>query len=189
MKKSNNKLPSSFTYTTAKCLKTVNFTSEYIGNIIQALNSNKAHGRDKISTCMLKICGNSVCKPLEIICKKCPNVSAFLLKWKKGGIVPIYKKGGKQCPQKYKPVSLLPVCGKIMEKHNFDKMFEFFFNENKLIATNQSGFKPGDSCISQLLSITYDIYKLFDEKYEVRGMFLDILNTFDNAWYRVFFSE
>ena len=76
-----------------------------------------------------------------------------------------------------------------MEKHNFDKMFEFFFNENKLIATNQSGFKPGDSCISQLLSIIYDIYKLFDEKYEVRGMFLDLLNTFDNAWYRVFFSE
>ena len=75
---------------------------------------------------MLKICGNSVCKPLEIICKKCPNVSAFLLKWKKGGIVPIYKKGDKQCPQKYKPVSLLPVCRKIMEKHNFDKMFEFF---------------------------------------------------------------
>ena len=40
-------------------------------------------------------------------------------------------------------------------------MFNFFI-ENKLTSSNQSGFKPGDSCINQLLSITYEIYKSFD---------------------------
>ena len=45
---------------------------------------------------------------------------------------------------------------------------------NHLISTNQSGFKPGDSCINQLLSITHGIYASFDEGYEVRGVFLDI---------------
>ena len=61
-------------------------------------------------------------------------------------------------------------------------MFQFF-TKNKLNLTNQSGFKPWDSSINKLLSITHDIYKSFDEGYEVRGVFLDILKAFDNAWH------
>ena len=52
-------------------------------------------------------------------------------------------------------------------------MFECFI-ENKEIVTNQSGFKPDHTYISQLLFVARDIYKLFDKKYEVKGMFLDI---------------
>ena len=48
---------------------------------------------------------------------------------------------------------------------------------------NQSGFKPGDSCINQLLSITHNIYKSFDDDYEVRGVFLDISKAFDKVWH------
>ena len=43
--------------------------------------------------------------------------------------------------------------------------------ENDLISQNQSGFKPDDSCINQLLSITHEIYKSFDDGWEVRGFF------------------
>ena len=50
-------------------------------------------------------------------------------------------------------------------------MIPFFF-EDKLIAANQSGFKPGDSCINQLIAITHEIYQSFDEGYEVRGVSL-----------------
>ena len=58
-----------------------------------------------------------------------------------------------------------------------------FFIENDLISPNQPAFKPGDSCINQLLSITQDIYKSFDRSYEVRGVFLDISKTFDKVWH------
>ena len=50
--------------------------------------------------------------------------------------------------------------------------------ENGSIVQNQSGFKPGDSCINQLLSITHEIFKLFDGGWEVRGVFLDISKAF-----------
>ena len=49
-----------------------------------------------------------------------------------------------------------------------------FFMENKHITSHQSGFKPGDSCKNQQLSITHEIYKSFDDRLEVRSVFLDI---------------
>ena len=61
-------------------------------------------------------------------------------------------------------------------------MFSFFLDKG-LISANQSGFKPGDSCINQLLSITHNIYKSFDDGYEVRGVFLDISKAFDKVWH------
>ena len=87
--------------------------------------------------------------------------------------MPIHKKGDKQTLKNYCPVSLLPICSKIFERLIYNEMFGFFLDKG-LISANQSGFKPGDSCINQLLPITYNIYKSFDDDYEVRGVFLDI---------------
>ena len=107
---------------------------------------------------------------------------SFPSEWKKGNVVPIHKKDDKQCLKNYRPISLLPICGKIFEKLIFNEMFKFFI-ENELISPNQSGFKPGDSCINQLLAITHEIYKSFDDGFEVRGVFLDISKAFDKVWH------
>ena len=77
-------------------------------------------------------------------------------------------------------MSLLPVCGKIFERLIYNSLFEFFIG-NELISSNQSGFKAGDSCINQLLSITHEIYKSIDDGYEVRGVFFDISKAFDKS--------
>ena len=50
-----------------------------------------------------------------------------------------------------------------------------------LISSNQSGFKPGDSCLSQLLCITHNIYQSFDDVLETRAVFLDISKAFGKA--------
>ena len=47
--------------------------------------------------------------------------------WKKGNVVPIQKKYDKQCLKNYRPISLLPICGKIFEKLIFNEMFKFYF--------------------------------------------------------------
>ena len=49
-----------------------------------------------------------------------------------------------------------------------------FFSENDLTSPKQSGFRPGDSCTNQLLSIAHEILSAFDDGHEVRGVFLDI---------------
>ena len=79
-------------------------------------------------------------------------------------------------------MSLILICNKIFERPIHNEMFGFLL-DNGLISANQSGFKPGDSCINQLLSITHNIYKSFDNGYEVRGVFPDISKAFDKVWH------
>ena len=59
-------------------------------------------------------------------------------------------------------------------------MYEFF-TENNVISPIQSGFKPDDSCINQLLSIPHEIYKSFHNGPEARGIFLEISKAFDKV--------
>ena len=79
---------------------------------------------------------------------------------KKANILPIHKKESRQLTKNYRPISLLPICGKIFEKLIFDIMCKHF-NDNKLLTPNQSGFHQGDSTVDQLLYITYQIYTAF----------------------------
>ena len=132
-------------------------TADNIEKIIVSLNPNKAHGHDNISIRMLKTCGDTICKPLELIFKQALTTGMFRSEWKKGNITPCYKKGAKQNLKNYHPVSLLLICGKFFERLMFNEMFRFFL-ANNLLAPNQSGFKPGDSCINQLLSITHETF-------------------------------
>ena len=66
----------------------------------------------------------------------------------------------------------------------FDAIYEFLC-ENQLLTPNQSGFRPGDSTINQLLSITHKIYSAFEEfpSRETRAIFLDISKAFDKVWH------
>ena len=81
----------------------------------------------------------------------------FPSEWKMANVVPVYKTDDKQNVKNYRPVSLLPIFGKVFERLIYKEMYSFFI-ENDLISSNQSGFKQGDSCINQLLSITHEIY-------------------------------
>ena len=101
-----------------------------------------------------------------------------------GNIVPVHKKESKNLIKNYRPISLLPIFGKIFEKIIFNNLYEFF-RENNLLSQHQSGFREGDSCISQLLAITHDIYCSFDvnPSYETRAVFLDMSKAFDKVWH------
>ena len=65
---------------------------------------------------MLKLCGDSICQTLEIIFKIYLRNGRFPLERKKANVVHIYKKGDKQTIESYRPVSFIPICGKIFER-------------------------------------------------------------------------
>ena len=58
-----------------------------------------------------------------------------------------------------------------------------FLTESDLLSPNQWGFRSGDSCINQLLSINHEILNAFDKGLEVSGIFLDISKASDKVWH------
>ena len=133
---------------------------------------------------MLLICDKSVVLPLQIIFRNILETSTYPDMWKLANVTPIFKKEDKQLVKNYRPISLLPICGKIFEKLIFNSLY-FYLNSNKLITHNQSGFRPGDSCSNQLLFLVNEIHKAFEDSksLEVRAVFLDISKAFDKVWH------
>ena len=104
-----------------------NTTDKFISSISFSSNDQKwFHGYDMISIRMIKICGESISKPLEIIFRSCIEKGQFPNEWKKANVVPVHKNGDKQVLRNYRPVSLLPICGKIFECLIYNNLFEFF---------------------------------------------------------------
>ena len=122
---------------------------------------------------MLQICYKAICKPLYSIFSFSAESGIFQTEWKMANVIPTHKQYDKQNMKNYRPVLLYPFFRKIFERLKNNEMYLFFI-ENDLISSNQSGFRQGDSCINQLLSIKHDVFQSLDQGNEVRGMFLDI---------------
>ena len=87
-------------------------------------------------------------------------------------ITPIHKKDNKRVINNYRPISLLPLFAKILEKIIFLKTYNHF-TSNNLITKNQSGFGPNDSVTNQLICLMDSF----------RSVFLDVSKAFDKVWH------
>ena len=117
--KNDSKLPSNQIYLTQSRLGSLNFNEDEIPKIIRALNPHKVHGYDDISIRMIKICDKSLLEPLIILFKNSTKSSHYPDIWKRSNIIPVHKKNDKQLVINYRPISLLPIFGKIFEKKYF----------------------------------------------------------------------
>ena len=133
---------------------------------------------------MIKICDKSLLKPLMLLFENSTKSSCYPDIWKRSNIIPVHKKNDKQLVNNYRPISLLPIFGKIFEKIIFNKIYSFLLEE-KLLNPNLSGFRTSDACINQLLAITNEIFEAFNcnPSLEVRSVFLDIFKAFDEVWH------
>ena len=166
----------------------MDFNEGEILQIIRALNINKVYGHDDISIRIIKICERSLLKHLIVLFRKSIKSSCYRNNWRKSNIILFTKKKkkhDKQLIENYRPVSLLPIFGKIFEKIICSRVYNFLLEED-LLNPNQSGFLPSDSCINQLLPITHEIFEVFgcNPPLEVRSVFLDISKVFDKVWHK-----
>ena len=169
---------------TTTTIADISISDEGILSIIRSLNPSKAHGCDEISVRMIKQSDSALIYPLKLIFKNSIRTGVFPDIWKLANVVPVHKKGQKNLLKNYRPISLLPIFGKIFEKLIYNSLYTHIVSCN-LLHPNQSGFRSGDSTINQLLSITNYIFQAFDcnPPYEVRSVFLDLSKAFDRVWH------
>ena len=98
-------MPNNIAKLTNKSLDPVNFSTDEIAKVINNFYPNKAHGNDMLIILMIKLCGNSVCKPLSILFNDCLKEGKFPSGWKKAHVSPVHKKGDKKC---LKVIDLFP---------------------------------------------------------------------------------
>lgn len=118
---------------------------------LEAVDKTKASGPDEISCWVLKECAKKLSEPLFIICKDSFQKGKLPESSKQANIVPLFKKGNRQDPLNYRPVSLTSVVCKIMEKI-IRRYWVEHLERNKKITKKQFGFRKERSCVTNLLS-------------------------------------
>jgi len=100
--------------------------------------------------------------------------------WRIANIRPIYKKGRKEDPGNYRPVSLTSMPGKIMERFILSALTGHV-KDNQGIRPSQHGFMKGRSCLTNLISFYDQVTRLVDEGKAVDVVYLDFSKAFDNV--------
>ena len=107
---------------TSLILEDIEVSPRKILELIRSRDSNKAHGCD-VSISMLKICDEAIVLPLKLIYTNCLEKGVYPNLWKKANVLPIHEKESRQLTKNYRPISLLPICGKLLEKIIFDEIY------------------------------------------------------------------
>ena len=116
-------------------------------------------------------------KPLSIIYQQSWSTGEVPEDWRLANVMPIYKKGQREDPGNYRPVSLTSVPGKIMERFVL-RALAWQVQDKQGIRPSQHGFMKGRSCLTNLISFYDQVTRLVDEGKAVDVIYLDFSKAF-----------
>lgn len=163
-------------------------SESYVLNELKSLPDGKATGTDDLPAKLLKMAATSIAGPVAYLINVSLTTGIFPDIWKSARICPIHKGGDTNDPGNYRPISILPVISKIIERAVFDQLYPFL-NSHGIIHDKQSGFRPKHSTMSALLNITEDWYNAIDNGSYVGVVMIDLKKAFDTVNHEVLINK
>ena len=156
---------------------------DFVLKQLASLDSSKATGPDKISALMLKMTASSIAPSITSLFNQSLKKGRVPMDWKLSHVVPIPKQSPANSPDKYRPVSLLSILSKVLERHVYNVTADYL-DEIHPLTDYQWGFRAGRSTVGALLAATSHWFSLLEAGREVCAIFFDYRKAFDSVPHR-----
>ena len=163
---------------TCNAFQLAEITSDFVARELSNLKMNKATGLDDLSARLLKDAGTTITKPIAYIINLSFKSGKIPSDWKSAKVIPIYKAGKKNDEDNYRPISILPLVSKIMERAVQIQLLQHL-TENQVLSTHQSGFRKKHSTETAIAFFSDCILKNMNEKLITGTIFIDLKKAFD----------
>ena len=153
---------------------------------IKNMKSSPSQGHDRLDAIVLKIAAVTLCRPLNHITNLSILKQTFCPKWKLGKLIPLYKGSplDKLKPESYRPISLLPVVAKLVERQVHTQMMKFMESTNQL-NKNCHAYRKLLGTASAMIEVNDDIYEAADARKIAELMTIDQSSAFDCVRYEI----
>ena len=162
----------------------LNFLIAHISNeeVLDIINQleNKSTGPQSIPIKLLKLIPDLILVPQCKIINHSFQIGVFPDALKLGEVIPIHKGGSTEELNNYRPISLLSIFDKIIEKLMHKILYDFLQAHN-ILFQNQFGFRKNNSTTFALIEITEKIKETIDNKKYGCGIFIDLRKAFDTV--------
>ena len=155
-------------------------TSDELCALINNLNVNKSCGDDGFSPRLVKDCKHVLIEPLVYIYNLSLSNGVVPQTLKIAKVIPLFKKGDVSEMSNYRPISLLSVFNKLLEKIVYKRVYSFL-TKNNLLYEYQFGFREKHSTSLALMDVVDYCYKTLDEGNKMLGIFFDLQKAFDTC--------
>jgi len=159
-------------------LSDITITKEEVNTLLSELNPDKALGPDKIPTQVLKECSQELKGNITDLYNESLTSGKVPTEWKTANVAPIYKKGKNTDPSNYRPISLLPIISKVLERCIYNKIIDHI---RPRLSNFQHGFLKGRSTTGQMLTVISNITKILDNNLATDVIYLDLSKAFDTV--------
>ena len=157
-------------------------------SIVDKFKNDTSSGFDHIDVKVVKKVIPFICKPLSQIFNMSMSTGLVPDNLKVAKVIPVFKSGSKECMSNYRPISVLTVFSKIIEKCVFSRISNFL-SSNNLLNSTQYGFREGLSTSLAITKLTQDITNSIETKKTTVGVFLDMSKAFDTIDHNILMQK